>query len=77
MVKVWPQLKSTVLSFEDTVKLGGKDLKLNGAGMWVKAAFFKLYVAALYLPEKEHHGRYFGFECTEASAVGNDARDQF
>ncbi|MBC3882141.1 chalcone isomerase family protein [Undibacterium sp. LX40W] len=41
------------VKFEDTVKVAGKDLKLNGAGMRVKAAFFKLYVAGLYLPEKK------------------------
>lgn len=41
------------IKFDDTAKVGGKDLKLNGAGMRVKAAFFKLYVAGLYLGEKK------------------------
>ncbi len=41
------------IKFEDTVKLANKELKLNGAGMRVKAAFFKLYVAGLYLTEKK------------------------
>ncbi|WMW79339.1 chalcone isomerase family protein [Undibacterium cyanobacteriorum] len=41
------------VKFEDTAKVGGKDLKLNGAGMRVKAAFFKLYVAGLYLTDKK------------------------
>jgi hypothetical protein len=37
--------------FEDTVKVGGKDLKLNGAGMRTKF-IIKVYAAGLYLPEK-------------------------
>lgn len=41
------------VKFEDTAKVGGKELKLNGAGMRVKAAFFKLYVAGLYLTDKK------------------------
>ncbi len=41
------------IKFDDTAKVGNKDLKLNGAGMRVKAAFFKLYVAGLYLSEKK------------------------
>lgn len=40
------------VKLEDSVKLAGKDLKLNGAGVRVKA-IFKVYVAGLYLPEKK------------------------
>ncbi len=36
----------------DTMKLGNADLMLNGGGLRVKV-FFKVYVAALYLPEKK------------------------
>jgi hypothetical protein len=39
------------VKFEDTVKVGGKDLKLNGAGMRTKF-IIKVYAAGLYLPEK-------------------------
>jgi hypothetical protein len=46
-------LEVSGVKFEDTVRVGNKELKLNGAGMRVKAAFFKLYVAGLYLPEKK------------------------
>jgi hypothetical protein len=38
--------------FEDTAKVGGKDLKLNGAGMRTKFVI-KVYAAGLYLPEKK------------------------
>jgi len=37
--------------FEDTNKVAGKDLKLNGAGMRTKLVI-KVYAAGLYLPEK-------------------------
>jgi len=37
--------------FEDTTKVAGKDLKLNGAGMRTKFVI-KVYAAGLYLPEK-------------------------
>ena len=40
------------VKLEDTAKVAGKDLKLNGAGVRVKA-IFKVYVAGLYLPEKK------------------------
>jgi hypothetical protein len=36
----------------DTVKVGGADLVLNGAGVRTRAVF-KVYVGALYLPEKK------------------------
>jgi hypothetical protein len=36
----------------DSVHLGSRDLVLNGAGLRTKF-FFKVYVAALYLPEKQ------------------------
>jgi hypothetical protein len=39
--------------FEDTAKVAGKDLKLNGAGMRTKL-MFKVYAAGLYLPEKKN-----------------------
>ncbi len=39
------------IKVEDSSKVAGKDLKLNGAGIRTKA-IFKVYVAALYLPEK-------------------------
>ena len=38
--------------FEDTTKVAGKDLKLNGAGMRTKFVV-KVYAAGLYLPEKK------------------------
>jgi hypothetical protein len=38
--------------FDDTVKVAGKDLKLNGAGMRTKF-IVKVYAAGLYLPEKK------------------------
>lgn len=40
------------VKLDDSVKLAGKDLKLNGAGVRTKA-IFKVYVAGLYLPEKK------------------------
>src|SRR5688500_7584868 len=36
----------------DSVRVGGQELTLNGAGLHTKA-FFRIYVAALYLPEKK------------------------
>jgi hypothetical protein len=38
--------------FDDTVKVAGKELKLNGAGMRTKF-IVKVYAAGLYLPEKK------------------------
>src|SRR3954467_10216225 len=38
--------------FEDTARVAGKDLKLNGAGMRTKL-IIKAYAAGLYLPEKK------------------------
>ncbi|HEX8405944.1 MAG TPA: chalcone isomerase family protein [Duganella sp.] len=40
------------IKFEDTNKVGGKELKLNGAGMRTKVVI-KVYAAGLYLPEKK------------------------
>ena len=40
------------VKIEDTMKVGGKELKLNGAGMRVKA-IFSVYAAGLYLTEKK------------------------
>jgi hypothetical protein len=40
--------------FDDTVKVAGKDLKLNGAGMRTKFVV-KVYAAGLYLPEKKNN----------------------
>jgi len=39
--------------FEDTAKVAGKELKLNGAGMRTRF-IVKVYAAALYLPEKKN-----------------------
>ena len=39
--------------FEDTAKVAGKDLKLNGAGMRTKFVV-KVYAAGLYLTEKKN-----------------------
>jgi long-chain acyl-CoA synthetase len=36
----------------DSVRVGGQELILNGAGLRAKA-FFRIYVAALYLPQKK------------------------
>ena len=41
------------IKFDDTVKVGGKDLKLNGAGIRVRIVV-KVYALALYLPEKKN-----------------------
>lgn len=38
--------------FDDTIKVAGKDLKLNGAGMRTKI-IIKVYAAGLYLTEKK------------------------
>lgn len=40
--------------FDDTAKVAGKDLKLNGAGMRTKI-IIKVYAAGLYLPEKKNN----------------------
>src|SRR4051812_19418643 len=40
------------IKFDDTVKVGGKDLVLNGLGIRTKFVF-KVYAAGLYLPEKK------------------------
>jgi hypothetical protein len=40
------------IKFEDINKVGGKELKLNGAGMRTKLVI-KVYAAGLYLPEKK------------------------
>ena len=40
------------VKFDDTVKVAGKDLKLNGVGMRTKFVI-KVYAAGLYLPEKK------------------------
>lgn len=47
--------------FEPTVQLGGQTLNLNGVGLR-KRAFFKVYVAGLYVPQKS----------TNATALIND-----
>jgi hypothetical protein len=39
------------VKLDDSIKLAGQDLKLNGAGIRYKA-IFKVYVAGLYLAEK-------------------------
>jgi hypothetical protein len=41
------------IKFDDTVKVGGKDLVLNGLGIRTKFVF-KVYAAGLYLPEKKN-----------------------
>ena len=41
------------VKFDDTVKLAGKELKLNGVGMRTKF-IVKVYAAGLYLPEKKN-----------------------
>ena len=42
------------VSFDDTAKVAGKELKLNGAGMRTKF-IIKVYAAGLYLPEKKNN----------------------
>ena len=39
------------VKFDDSAKVAGKDLKLNGLGLRTKLVF-KVYAAGLYLPEK-------------------------
>jgi hypothetical protein len=41
------------VKFDDSVKVAGKDLVLNGAGMRTKF-IIKVYAAGLYLPEKKN-----------------------
>lgn len=41
------------IKFDDTTKVAGKDLVLNGAGVRVKV-IFKVYAAGLYLGEKKN-----------------------
>ena len=41
------------VKFDETVKLAGKELKLNGVGMRTKF-IVKVYAAGLYLPEKKN-----------------------
>ena len=40
------------VKFDDTITVGGKELKLNGAGLRTKV-IFKVYAAGLYLSEKK------------------------
>ena len=40
------------LKFDDTVKVGGKELKVNGAGIRTRI-IVKVYALVLYLPEKK------------------------
>ena len=40
------------VKLDDSAKVAGKDLKLNGAGVRTRA-IFKVYVMGLYLPEKK------------------------
>jgi len=40
------------LKFDDTVKVGGKELKVNGAGVRTRV-IIKVYSLVLYLPEKK------------------------
>lgn len=40
------------IKFEDTVKVGGKELKVNGAGVRTRIVI-KVYSLVLYLPEKK------------------------
>jgi len=41
------------VELQPTVQVGGQVLQLNGAGLRTRA-FFKVYVAGLYVPEKTH-----------------------
>lgn len=41
------------VKIEDTVKVGGKELKLNGAGTRAWAGLIKVYAMGLYLTEKK------------------------
>jgi len=53
-VAAWPlqALELAGVQVADTVRLGGQDLRLNGAGIRTRAVF-KVYVGALYLAEKK------------------------
>jgi len=42
------------VKLEDTAKVGGQDLKLNGAGIRYKL-IFKVYVAGLYMADKKNN----------------------
>ncbi|QDZ30393.1 lipoprotein transmembrane [Noviherbaspirillum sp. UKPF54] len=41
------------IKFDDTAKVGGKELKLNGAGARAWAGLVKVYAIGMYLPEKK------------------------
>ncbi len=46
---------------EERVKLANQDLVLNGAGVrYAAAGFVRVYVAALYLPQKKHTSNEIG-----------------
>ena len=41
------------VEFQPTARVGGQVLQLNGAGLRTRA-FFKVYAAGLYVPQKAH-----------------------
>jgi len=40
------------VKLDDRVRVGGQELQLNGIALRTRYAFFKVYVAGLYLPQK-------------------------
>jgi hypothetical protein len=48
------KIKVSGVKFKDSIKLAGKDLHLNGAGLRTKF-FIDLYISALYLQETSHN----------------------
>jgi hypothetical protein len=44
------------MKIDDTAKVAGKDLVLNGYGLRIKYVIVKAYVGALYVPEKTKDG---------------------
>lgn len=51
-----PAAQVSGVKLEDSVTVGGTNLVLNGAGVRVKYAMFKVYVIGLYVPAKTKDG---------------------
>jgi hypothetical protein len=51
-----PAAELAGVKVDDTVKVGGKDLQLNGMGVRIKYMVAKVYVGAFYAPQKLRDG---------------------
>jgi len=45
------------VTLDDRARVGGQELQLNGIALRTRYAFFKVYVAGLYLPQKTNSGQ--------------------